>query len=55
LRPQETKELLQFCQEIGRMLGSMKDYAATFCPNDNARVRETPNFFAEPAPLSTEH
>jgi len=49
----QSAELLNFFQEIGRMLQSMKDHAASFCPTDDLRTRETPDFFTDPA--DTEH
>ena len=53
LNAEQARELISLCDEIGRMLRSMKTHAADFCPNENPRVRETPEFFAEP--LSTKH
>jgi four helix bundle protein len=53
LSSSQSKELLNFCDEIGRMLRSMKEHSADFCSPTSTRLRETPDFFAEPAP--TEH
>jgi four helix bundle protein len=53
LGAERARELIALCEEIGRMLRSMKARASDFCPNENQRVRETPEFFAEP--LSTKH
>ncbi len=47
----QATEILNFCNEIGRMLRSMKDHSADFCPNGSTRVRETSDFFTAP----TEH
>ena len=58
LDSEQANKLLNLCREIGRMLGSMKEHAADFCPNDHARIRETSDFFAdstEHRALSTEH
>lgn len=51
LATEQAKELLSLCNEIGRMLRSMKDHSAGFCPDNNTRIKETPEFFA----TSTEH
>jgi four helix bundle protein len=51
LRAEQASELLSLCHEIGRMLRSMKDHSANFCPNGSNRVRETSDFFTDP----TEH
>lgn len=53
LNVEQTRELLALCDEIGRMLRSMKSHSSDFCPNENPRVRETPEFFADA--LSTKH
>jgi four helix bundle protein len=53
LKAEQEKELVALCDEIGRMLRSMKTHSSDFCQNENSRVRETPEFFAEP--LSTKH
>jgi four helix bundle protein len=45
----QSAELLGLCEEIGRMLGSMKDHATSFCPTDQLRTRETPDFFTDTA------
>lgn len=46
LSREQTGELLDLCHEIGRMLASMKEHAADFCPTtDTTRLRETPDFF----------
>ena len=40
-------ELFELSLEIGRILGSMKNRSAEFCPKDDGILRETPNdFFA---------
>jgi four helix bundle protein len=53
LTAEQMQNLLNLCQEIGRMLGSMKEHAADFCPSETSRLRETPDFFIDSA--NTEH
>jgi len=48
LSAEHSVELLGLCHEIGRMLRSMKDHSADFCPNDSTRIRETSDFFNAP-------
>ena len=43
-------QAFQLCLRIGRMLGSMKEKAAQFCPNESARVREPDAEFFAPSP-----
>jgi len=51
----QADELLNFCREIGRMLGSMKEHSADFCTNGTTHVRETPDFFTDSSALITDH
>ncbi|MEP6671043.1 MAG: four helix bundle protein [Chthoniobacter sp.] len=53
LNAKQVTELLALCDEIGRMIRSMKSHSADFCPNESTRLKETPEFFT--APLSTEN
>ncbi len=52
-------QAFQLCLRIGRMLGSMKEKAAQFCPSKSSRLREPDaEFFATISPfhpLDTEH
>ena len=43
---QTATKAFQLCLRIGRMLGSMKEKAGQFCPQESSRLRETdPEFF----------
>jgi len=53
LNAKQVSDLLALCDEIGRMLRSMKSHSGDFCPNESNRIKETPEFFT--APLSTEN
>ncbi len=43
-------DLFNLSVEIGRILGSMKERAAEFCPKDSSVLRETPDEFFATAP-----
>lgn len=45
-------QAFQLCLRIGRMLGSMKEKADLFCPNQTASVREPGVEFYSPSPFS---
>jgi len=53
-------QAFELCLRIGKMLGSMKDKADQFCPNDSSRLREPDaEFYSSPNDslpfFSTEH
>jgi four helix bundle protein len=41
LSQEKTQELIENCNEVGRLLGSMMDKAALFCQTSTRSVRET--------------
>lgn len=59
LENETATQAFQLCLRIGRMLGSMKEKAEQFCPNESNRVREPDaEFFSATAtfhPLDTEN
>lgn len=54
LPPETEKELLGLCEEIGRMLHSMKVRAHNFCSSSHRVLEQSDEAFMT-APLSTEH
>ena len=47
LSPEETRNFIANCKEIGRMLGGMIEYPERFCSSPSScRVSETPSDFA---------